>query len=617
MEDLRRRALRTMARLVGLPPRTGEILDGPTRRRLALSGLGGVVLASLELVGVLSLLPLLQLMAGSTSGGALTVARRWLDDPSDQTLLRLFAGVTVLVFVLKDIAAFFFKRWQLAFMARQEVNLSVRMLKNYLRGPYEWSLERNTGDKVFLVEGAVSGGFTSGITSTLGVFSEGITILVIIAAMTTVSPLVTVITVAFFAIGALAIQRSVRPRVARAGSAATQASLKTSSLAIEALSATKEVKLRGAEDVFTSDYLAYRDIGANARALSAILGEVPKYVLEILFILAIAVVSGIASVTQTGPNILVTLGVFVASGTRIIPSAVRLMASLNGVRFARAPLASLLSDLARYEAAIRAAESNQTTDDVVGGTLTVRDLHFSYEQQPDNPVLQGINLDVPEGSTMALVGTSGAGKTTLVDLMLGLLTPTSGVIAVNGVDIASNLRAWQRQVAVVPQDVFLLDADLARNIAFDQDVDFERLSAAIRGAQLDDVVAALPEGVDTEVGERGARLSGGQRQRLGIARALYRQPRFLFLDEATSALDNETERRLTSTLESLSRDITVIVVAHRLSTVKNADRLAFLEEGRVVAQGTFEEVQQLSPTFSRLVALGTLTPLEKSASTHG
>ncbi len=169
-----------------------------------------------------------------------------------------------------------------------------------------------------------------------------------------------------------------------------------------------------------------------------------------------------------------------------------------------------------------------------------------------------------------------------------------------------NLPAWQRQLAVVPQEVTLLDTSIRENIAFDEDMDPERLRLAIERAQLDDLVADLPEGLDTAAGERGMRLSGGQRQRIGIARALYRNPSLLVLDEATSALDNETERRITDTIEGLHGVVTVVVVAHRLSTVRHCDRLVFMESGRVASCGTFEEVRAANPTFARLVQLGSL-----------
>jgi ABC-type multidrug transport system fused ATPase/permease subunit len=241
-------------------------------------------------------------------------------------------------------------------------------------------------------------------------------------------------------------------------------------------------------------------------------------------------------------------------------------------------------------------------------TLRLEGVGFQYPSS-EAKVLDEIWLEIPQGSLVALTGGSGAGKTTLVDIVLGLYTPTRGRVTVDGRDISDDLVAWQRQLGYVAQDVFLLDASLAENVAFDQaaaDIDLGRVRAALAQAQMLEVVDTLPQGLDTQVGERGARLSGGQRQRIGIARALYRNCGVLVLDEATSALDNETESRITKTIKDLQGQMTVIVVAHRLSTVRNADQIVFLERGRVEGIGTFDQLRDANAGFARLVQLGSL-----------
>ncbi len=256
----------------------------------------------------------------------------------------------------------------------------------------------------------------------------------------------------------------------------------------------------------------------------------------------------------------------------------------------------------------------RVTNTVPTGDVSVRALTFAYADQPDELVLRGVDLNIPSGPSVAIVGSSGAGKSTFVDLLLGLHRPSSGLIPAGDTNIYDNLPAWQRQVAVVPQDVTLLDETLGANIAFDEAIDTGRLAEALDRAQLSDLVRSLPQGLDTEIGERGVRLSGGQRQRIGIARALYRRPALLVLDEATSALDNETERRLTETIDSLKGTMTMVIVAHRLSTVRHCDQLIFMSEGRVATVGTFDEVAALNDEFAHLVALGQLTPATNKAS---
>ena len=228
-------------------------------------------------------------------------------------------------------------------------------------------------------------------------------------------------------------------------------------------------------------------------------------------------------------------------------------------------------------------------------------------------MLSDVSITVPRGVSLALVGGSGAGKSTLVDLILGLNTPDEGAITADGADIQGDLPAWRAGIGLVPQEVWFTDGSLRENITFGveaDDVDMDALRAAVTQADLDDFVASLPEGLETGMGERGARLSGGQRQRIGIARALYARPQLLVLDEATSALDNITERRVTETIHQLSGSMTMIIVAHRLSTVRTCDMLVLLREGRVAAVGTFDEVARNDAEFARMVELGSLEPLE-------
>jgi ATP-binding cassette subfamily C protein len=240
--------------------------------------------------------------------------------------------------------------------------------------------------------------------------------------------------------------------------------------------------------------------------------------------------------------------------------------------------------------------------------LTVESVSFRYEGTR-RLVLEDVSLTVQRGESVAIVGTSGAGKSTLVDLILGLHRPQQGVIRVDGVNIADDVEGWQRQIGLVPQEVYLLDASLRENVAFgipDDEIDDDRVTTAIRRAQLEQFVVGLPEGLATETGERGVRLSGGQRQRLGIARAFYTDPQVLVLDEATSALDNATEAELSSMIAELHGTLTMIVIAHRLSTVKNCDRVFLLEHGRLSASGTFEQLLATSPAFARLAELARL-----------
>lgn len=598
--------VRALASVLGFPPGAGELVDQPTRRRLVLSLAGSIVMAALDMLGVIAMLPLLQFVAGSDrDSGALGVIRGLAGEPSDETLVVIVAGLVVVAFVGKGLFALVFRRWQLHFMADQEARLATRMLASSLAAPYPVQVKVNTGDKVWLITGAVSIGYTTSLFSALSALTEIFTIVFILVAMTFVSAPVTLAALAYIGIAAVVLGRFVRPRIAAAGLHNREASEQASELALQALGSAKEIKLRSAGDLFVSRFGAARQRGAGANAGAMFLSEVPKYFIEMLFVLGIGILAISITSQGTSPDNLILLGVFAAAGGRIMPSAVRLLSAVNMVRYARESLRVLVEERRRLVDAADQERARIVTSEVPQGDIELSGVSFAYDGT-DRPVIDDLSLLIRDRTSIALVGTSGAGKSTLVDLLLGLLGPTTGRITAGGLDIHDNLPAWQSQLAVVPQDVILFDGSLRANIAFDLPFDEELFADVVRRAQLSDLVAQLPDGLDSIVGERGSRLSGGQQQRLGIARALYRRPRLLVLDEATSALDNDTEHRLNQTMDALRHEMTIVVVAHRLSSVRRCDEVIYLSEGRIGTRGTFEEVVATNAEFAHLVRLGSL-----------
>jgi ABC-type multidrug transport system fused ATPase/permease subunit len=296
-------------------------------------------------------------------------------------------------------------------------------------------------------------------------------------------------------------------------------------------------------------------------------------------------------------GILPVLGLFGAAAFRLLPAVNRSILSAQTINLNRPLVDGVAADL---DLLISKASTNNVHSHLAS-SISVQDLSFSYEMT-STQALTGVSIGISRGEAVGLVGPSGSGKSTLVDILLGLLEPTSGRVLVDGKDIHDNLRRWQDQIGYVPQSIFLTDDTLRRNVAFglpkDQ-IDDNALSSAIRSAQLEDFVASLPEGLDTIVGERGVRLSGGQRQRIGIARALYNNPDVLVLDEATSSLDTDTEHGVMQAVQALQGEKTVIIVAHRLSTVEYCDRLYRLENARIVDEGTFSEVTSRTKDLPR------------------
>ncbi len=593
---------------LGLPPGLGALFSPSTKRRLALAGVGSVGLSLLDTIGVLATLPLFQVVAGvPVDQGALGRLSSATGVTDPERLVLIVCVFVVGVFVTKSVLAFFFRRWQVHFLADQQARTSADVLRRYLSAPYAFHLQRTPADLLRTVNDGIAMTYT-GIIAGLQVLIEMSNIVFVMGALVLVAPWPALFTLVYFVTFGYLLQRFTRRRLNLAGQRVIDAATDSYRLALQSLNAVKEIKLRNAAEDFSSRYLEARRRSARAGADGAVFSELPKYFFDVIFVVGVGLLAG-GLFASGDEQALVTLGLFVAAGSRLLPSVVRLLGSVGTARVSERPMHLVLEELEALDGYEREFASRaRASGPVPAGDVRVEDLWFRYPES-DTDVLRGVDLEIPAGSSLAVVGSSGAGKSTFVDLLLGLHEPTSGRVTAGGRDVLDNLVGWQSTLAVVPQDVYLADASLRANIAFGErleDVDEALVAECLRRANLDHVVADLPSGLDTWVGERGVRLSGGQRQRVGIARALYRRPRLLVLDEATSALDNKTERSVTETIRSLSGDITVVVVAHRLSTVRHADRLVFLDGGVVRASGSFQEVREQNADFAELVALAVL-----------
>jgi ABC-type multidrug transport system fused ATPase/permease subunit len=354
----------------------------------------------------------------------------------------------------------------------------------------------------------------------------------------------------------------------------------------QGLGSTKDVMLLGRESEFIDQYQIHNAGSAKVSQLWFTIQAMPRLWLELLAVFGLVILV-LAMIEQNKPlDVLVPmLGLFAAAAFRIMPSVNRVLGAFQGVRYALPAIDKLYDEFKLMEG-IKVDKGH--ADFRFQEVITLNKIRFSYPMT-ETSVLVDISLKIPRGATVGFVGTTGAGKSTLIDIILGLLTPDSGFIQADGIDIQSNLRGWQDQIGYVPQSIYLTDDSLRRNVAFgisEEHINEAAVWKAIRAAHLESFINELPRGLDTFVGERGVRLSGGQRQRIGIARALYHDPQVLVLDEATSSLDNITERGVMDAVHDLHGKKTIIIVAHRLSTVEHCDRLYRLEQGKVVEEGT-------------------------------
>jgi ATP-binding cassette, subfamily B, bacterial PglK len=585
------------------------VLTPSTKRRFAGAVVASVALALCEIVALLSVVPLMQLVAGQNaeSSAVLGLLADLSGTSNTSDLIVVTALVMLVAFLVKAIASIWCRWWILGSVYDEEANLSEELLGYYVRAPYSLHLQRNSAELLRTMIESVSAVFLYGVVGLVSVISELTYLVIILVALLILLPVPALGLLLYFGIAGLLFLRLLHRRSQGYGRSLSDGSLAIYRAATQILGGVKELQIRHNADHFLSEFAHARSEFGWARRRSAFVAELPKYLLEILFMTGFALLAVVLFARSSAGEALPLLAFVVATGFRILPSVARLLGGYNGIRIGLPALWIVLDDVKLARSSPRAPQTS-TVRHPLTRELSLEHLSFRYPGT-ERDVLDDIDLRIPAGSTVALVGSSGAGKSTLADILMGLHSPTAGRVAVDDVNIRTDIIAWQRSIGMVPQDVYILDATLRANVAFGDApdaVDERRLSAALTRAQLDDLVRELPNGVDTIVGERGGRLSGGQRQRIGIARALYLEPSVLVLDEATSALDSETERRITDTIESLHGQMTVVVIAHRLSTVRKCDMLLYLEQGRIAASGTFESVAAESPAFARLVKLGSL-----------
>ncbi len=437
------------------------------------------------------------------------------------------------------------------------------------------------------------------------ILAQSVVVLFLVGLLIVVNPMVAFSAAALLGGAYVVIFFLVRRLLLRLGKLRLAASQKRFQIAQEVMGGIKEVKILGLEKTYLSRFQAPSQQVATYMARIQIVGEMPRHLLEAIAFGGMIVLIVILMLQNGGglAGILPTLGVFAFAGLRMFPAVQQIYYSLTQLRSSAPALDRIHQDIQESTAAL--PPSREGSDVLLlQKTLQLDAVEYAYPKTT-HPVLRGLSLTIPARTTVGIVGGTGAGKTTAVDIMLGLLVPQAGELQVDGVPIGpDNLRAWQNSIGYVPQQIFLVDDSVAANIALGippEELDMAAVERAARMANLHDfVVNELPDGYETFVGERGVRLSGGQRQRIGIARALYHDPDVLILDEATSALDNLTERAVMEAVHNLGHEKTIIMIAHRLSTVRACDTIFLMEKGRLVAQGTYDQLLEENDTFRRM-----------------
>ena len=545
--------------------------------------------AVLEAVGIGAILPLISLMGQPDFLDRHAEIAAYAAKLGITTHTELIIGLSlllILLYILKNLYLTWQLRLQINFSIFNQIQFSKELMASYLAKPYLFHLNHNTA---ILLRNVNSGGaliFSNILVPAFQLLTEIITALTIWGMLVFADPFTAIVVAGVMGGLIYALLRSFRRRIAETGQIQNAYAAAYVQAVNQGLGAVKETKVMRKEQFFLQAFIENYEKYGLANGKFMFLNQLPRMIIETLIVCALLfLIIGKMVMGYTPMEIVPLLGVLALAAFRLMPSANRIITLSNGIKF-QLPL---FDELYRELLAIKSRKYHQRKLKMADlppslpftDVICVEHLGFCYSGTSDE-VLKDVSFSIPKGKFVGILGPSGAGKTTFVDILLGLFVPTRGKIMVDGVDIRQKLRAWQANIAYVPQSIYLIDAAIRENVALGEapdEIDDARVHKALAMAELDAFVNAQPKGIETMVGERGVKLSGGQRQRIGIARALYQRPAVLVLDEATSALDNETERGITDTILKLKGRITILSIAHRASTLAECDFKVRFEDG--------------------------------------
>lgn len=551
----------------------------------------GTVLETLSVGFVIPAIALLTQESLTARHPGLRPVLTFLRNPSQAQLIAGGMLALVSIYVVKAIFLAFLAWRQTRFAFGVQVQLSQRLFQVYLRQPYAFHLQRNSAQLIRNAVSEVNQFIFNGMLPGMLLLTECLVLFGLGALLFIVEPVGAVTVGGMFGLAAWGFHRATRAGISRYGETRLHHEGHRLQHLQQGLGAVKDVILLGRQNEFLTEYHGHNAQSARAAEFLFTLQQLPRLWLELLAVVGLATLVLIMVVQGRNMSTIVpTLALFGAAAFRLMPSVNRVVASVQSLRYC-SPVIELFS----HELALPVSATIVAGDGLpleFQAAIYLSEVSYRYPEAA-TPALTDITVRIERGEYIGFIGPSGSGKSTLVDVLLGLLPASSGQVTVDGHDIRENVRSWQHKIGYVPQSIFLTDDTLRRNVAFglpNDQIDDTAVVRAIRAAQLEEFVAGLRDGLETVVGERGVRLSGGQRQRIGIARALYHDPAILVMDEATSALDSVTEAGVMHSVTALQRSKTILVVAHRDSTVERCDRVFRLERGRLVGEGSPAEM---------------------------
>lgn len=588
-----------------------DLLSSQERRRAAKLMIIVIISALASAVMVGSVFPFLSLLA-DPSLIETSAPLAWLYDVggfrSDYQFL-MAVGVATSVVILVMNVILFLNLWALTHVTQMQVfSLSRRLLSHFLAQPYEYFLNRHSGNMATSILGEANEVVAQYMRPLLGLISAVFTIFAIVSMLLILNPAVTLAAIVTFGLIYVLIARVTRRSVRNMGELRASANRLRYRLAGEALTGIKDIKLLGREAAYLDRYSKPTRDMARYQLWVTMISNTPQFLLQVVAFSGIVLLSLLlvdpSSLRDRAAlgELLPLLGVLAFAGQRLLPQLHAVYGSLTQMTYGKAALGRVHTEL--FDGQQIALERSDPSPMPLGKSLALQGVRYFYPNA-EVPGIDGIDLSIRAGERIGIVGSSGAGKTTLADIVLGLLEPQAGAVLVDGEAITPDtLRSWQKSVGYVPQDIFLTDASLSENIALGvefTEIDQAKVENCAQIAQLHDfILNEMPDGYKTKIGERGVRLSGGQRQRIGIARALYNDADLIVFDEATSALDNLTEREVMAAINSLPGDKTILMIAHRLTTVKVCDRIVVMENGSVSGVGTWHQLVDSNETFKKI-----------------
>jgi len=578
------------------------------RKRALLLMVMMLIMALLDMIGVASIMPFVAVLTNPDVVETNFILNTMFQASSifgvDNKQQFLFAlGIIVFILLVTSLAFKALTTWvQLRFVQMREHSIGRRLVEGYLHQPYSWFLNRHSADLGKTILSQVQQVNGNAIGPMFNLISQSIVAIALISLLFVVDPELSLIISFTLCLTYALVFKLIKNILSRIGKERLMSDRLRFESLTEAFGAAKEVKVGGLEKVYIKRFSNPSEIFAYNTSTAQIISQLPRYALEIVaFGGILLVILYFMSKNNNLGTALPMISLYAFAGYRLMPALQKIYISLTQIRFVGPALDNLYKDLKN----LKPFNSNQVEDIITfNNMISLKGISFHY---PDvsRIALKNIQINIPVGSAVGFVGVTGSGKTTMVDIILGLLEAQQGTLEVDGKVITeNNVRAWQRCIGYVPQHIFLADDTVAANIAFGietKDINQKDVERAAKLANLHEfVIEELSNKYQTVVGERGIRLSGGQRQRIGIARALYLKPQLLIFDEATSALDSQTEMTVMKSLKDLRKNITTILIAHRLSTVKDCDNIFVLEKGKLISEGKYNNLIEKSPVFRKL-----------------